>query len=752
LASAYPSAEARQESHRLIGGLQAALPGGGLRRVRAILAQALRRWRRRGLDAETAVRAVFRLFSAVTFRERARLPAEEYAILRAHLDGLSFPLVAVNSRLRVIVCNRAFEALAPERHARLYGKRLEELLAPGHGHDLIEKLRAGHCDDEAVQIARASLTAVSGCEYLVSWMRYSPPGRQAGWLLRLASGGGDALEALGERVNREKSQKEKYASLLTVSNAVVDSLELDRILDTIAREARKVIQADECTVFKLDEAQGVLVPAGCDVQEFRDEVMAIRLPLGQGITGDVALTGRGRIVNDALSDPQAVQVPGTPVEQSALLCVPLWMRERVAGAITLARVGNRVFQDEDLELATLFASQCSAAIANAQLYEETRHAYNELREAQAQLVQSAKLNALGEMAGGVAHDFNNILAAILGRTQLMLQGVSHPDQRRQLEVIEQAALDGAQAVRRVQEFTRLRQDEQFQTLDPERVLVDVLELTRPAWEAESKRRGIALSASLDLQATQSVAGNASELREVFTNIILNAIDAMPWGGTLGLSSADVGEGVCVRVSDTGVGMDADTSCHVFDPFFTTKPVKGTGLGLSVAYGIVTRHRGRIEVESQLGRGTTFSVWLPASRAGVRRKETDRSEALPRLRALVVDDEEPVLQVLRDLLTLLGQDVEVVLGGAEGIERFSCGRFDVVFTDLGMPEVNGWEVARAVKSRSPATPVVIVTGWGAQVESQALHARGADLVVAKPFSLEDLRDVLRRVADSPARAA
>jgi signal transduction histidine kinase len=570
--------------------------------------------------------------------------------------------------------------------------------------------------------------------------------------LRLAAGPAVSLEALGEKLRREESQKEKFAALLTVSNAVVTSLELDQILDTIAREVRKVIQVDECTVFLLDEAQKVLVPAACDVQDFRDEVMAIRLPLGQGVTGNVALTGRGEIVNSALDDPRAVQVPGTPVEQSALLCVPLLVHEKVAGAVTLTRVGDRRFHDEDLELATLFAGQCSAAISNARLYEEVRRAYRELREAQSQLVQSAKLNALGEMAGGVAHDFNNILAAILGRTQLLLQGVADEDERRQLEVIERAALDGAQAVRRVQEFTRLRQDEHFAALDVKEVLQGVLELTSSAWEAEAKRRGVTLAAALDLRAVQPVAGNASELREVFTNLVLNALDAMPWGGTLTLSSADADGEVCVRVTDTGTGMDEETRARIFDPFFTTKLVKGTGLGLSVAYGIVTRHHGRIEVASEPDRGSVFSVWLPAAPARQAGPVPVPEGPLPRLRVLAVDDEEPVLQVMGDLLAMLGQDVEIALGGAAGVERFEPGRFDVVFTDLGMPGVNGWDVVQTVKSRSPATPVVIVTGWGAQIERRALHARGADHVIAKPFSLEDVREVLLKLGARLDQAA
>jgi signal transduction histidine kinase/ActR/RegA family two-component response regulator/PAS domain-containing protein len=753
LATAFPPADARREARRLVTALRSVTSSARHSRESIIVQHAVCRWRQRGLDADAAARAVLPLLEpAASTPPRPSRSRDDVAAMRSLLDGLPVPILVVNSRLRVLVCNQAFEDLAPGAFGSARGRRLKDILDPVAHAEFLERLESAHVQEDELQLMQLALTALPGAEFLASWIRYAPPGRPRGWLVRLASGPATTLEAMGERLRQATTQKEKFAALLTVSNAVVNSLELDRTLDTIAHEARAVMQVDECTVFLLDEGQGVLVPAACDVQSFRDEVMAIRLPLGQGVTGHVALTGKGQIVNDALNDPRAVQVPGTPVEQSSLLCVPLRVREKVAGAITLTRVGERTFHDEDLELATLFAGQCSAAISNARLYEETRRAYDELREAQSQLVQSAKLNALGEMAGGVAHDFNNILAAILGRTQLLLRDPLDDALRRQLEVIEQAALDGAQAVRRVQEFTRLRQDERFEACELDDVLRGVLELTRPAWEAESKRRGITLSATLDLRAARSVSGNASELREVFTNLVLNAIDAMPWGGTLTLASEDVGEEVCVRVTDTGIGMDAETCRRVFDPFFTTKNAKGTGLGLSIAYGIVTRHHGRIEVTSDPGCGSRFSVWLPVVHG---RRAVGQSAAewpLPRLRVLVVDDEEAVLNVLHDQLQLLGQDVEAALGGPAGLQRFDPERYDAVFTDLGMPAVNGWELAQAIKSRSPAMPVVIVTGWGTQLESRALRARGVDFVVPKPFALEDVRAVLQQIIARPARAA
>jgi CheY-like chemotaxis protein len=306
-------------------------------------------------------------------------------------------------------------------------------------------------------------------------------------------------------------------------------------------------------------------------------------------------------------------------------------------------------------------------------------------------------------------------------------------------------------VRRVQEFTRIRHDEHFAGLDVNPVLSDVVELTRMVWETDAKKHGTTVNMRLSLAATQPIAGNASELREVFTNLILNAVDAMPWGGDLFVSSEDGAGEVVIRVRDTGVGMDPQTRSRIFDPFFTTKAAKGTGLGLSVAYGIVTRHRGAITVDSEPRVGTEFVLHFPCGvvpEATPTVSPTAGSTAAHRL--LVVDDEEPVLSVIAELLTDLGQQVTTAVGGREGLDQLERVDPQIVFSDLGMPEVNGWDLAAAVRARRPETVMVLVTGWGSQIESGTAHARGVDLVLSKPFSLEDVERALAEAADLLAR--
>ena len=736
---------AQAEAGRLISELEGSFQRDDdadfLNRIR----DAVVRWTRAGAPADAIGRALLALVRSKGLSESAAT-RDWIADLEPLLDFIPAPMAFTGLDMVVRIANPAFAHLTGEATDKLQGATFASLLASGGANEWFPETERPA--SRLLRLDRVRFRCRPERELLLSRVPFTPAGKPMGWFLMLARDAAEVLTeaSLSEMLEREKQQKSRFAALLTVSHAVTNSLDLQAVAMTIAKQVREVIQTDECTVFLYEEREQVLVPLVCDALTYVDEMMAVRLKLGEGITGTVALTGHGEIVNDAEADPRAVTVPGTPPEQMALMCVPMLAQDKVVGVITLTRMGERGFQNEDLELATLFAGQCSAAIANARLFNEQRTAYDALRATQAQLVQSAKLNALGEMAGGVAHDFNNILAAILGRTQLLMQQGPSEETRRQLQVIEQAALDGAQTVRRVQEFTRVRQDERFETLDVNQVLLGVIELTRPVWESGAKRRGVTIDVHLELNASISALGNGSELREVFTNLVLNAVDAMPTGGDLWVTSENATSGVRVQVRDTGVGMDDDVRARIFDPFFTTKAVKGTGLGLSVAYGIVTRHRGTIACESEPGVGTVFTLEFPAGAIALEGAQRAEHGPLPRMSVLVVDDETSVLEVMVDLLAAMGMEVMSAVGGPAGVEAVRKYRFDIVFTDLGMPEMNGWDMALAVKSSQPDTAVVLVTGWGFQLEEEAAVSRGVDLVIAKPFSWDDVLGALRLVAD------
>lgn len=369
-----------------------------------------------------------------------------------------------------------------------------------------------------------------------------------------------------------------------------------------------------------------------------------------------------------------------------------------------------------------------------------------------QLLRSEKLRALGEIASGVAHDFNNILAAIVARAGLLMLKAEAQDLRQGLEIIEKAAMDGATAVRRLQGFTRMRADREYSAVDVNQAVRDVLSFTQARWKDEAWLNGITYEIVEALGDVPLVQGDISELREALTNLILNALDAMPQGGRLLLETAFIGgrgdstgeeqdRWVEVRVTDTGHGMTEEVKRRAFDPFFTTKGVKGTGLGLSIVYGIVQRHQGRILLESEPGKGTTFIIRLrPFSQPGRAQRKEERPMSEP-AQALVIDDEESVLEALAEILKNGQHHVTLARTGEEGLKAFKEGHFDIVFTDLGLPDLSGWDVARAIKSIDHRVVVALVTGWGMMVDEGKARENGVDLVIDKPFRIQQILNVV-----------
>jgi len=363
------------------------------------------------------------------------------------------------------------------------------------------------------------------------------------------------------------------------------------------------------------------------------------------------------------------------------------------------------------------------------------------REIEAQMHQSERLTALGQMAGGIAHDFNNLLQAILGYAQLMARSPGNADVvRRGLDVIEKAANGGAETVRRIQKFARLRPDEPFVTMDLNQVVRDSLAITRPRWEEKKVKGGVPLQLELELGPVPVVMGRPAELNEVLTNLVLNAIDAMPKGGTLRIRTrlGDHRHAV-ITVADTGMGMSDDVRKKVFDPFFTTKGEEGTGLGLSVSHSIVERHGGDLKVDSRLGEGTTFTITLPIGMNPTGEAAQSGEPGIERTgRILLVDNGPQVLTILGEMLKDAGHHVLPVPSGPEALRVFVASGFDLVITNVGMPEMSGWDVAEQIRARDPNVPVIFITGWGLQEEDQARCRRlGITALLFKPVPPPEL---------------
>ncbi|MDA8161315.1 MAG: response regulator [Desulfobacteraceae bacterium] len=357
------------------------------------------------------------------------------------------------------------------------------------------------------------------------------------------------------------------------------------------------------------------------------------------------------------------------------------------------------------------------------------------------MLHSEKIKALGSMAGGVAHNFNNLLTVILGNMELIARDTKEPDTIKRIKNIERAVLDGAHMVRRLSAFNQFGRtgSADFTPADINSTIKDAVELTRPKWKDDCQRRDVIINVSEELGEAGSAAISRTELIEVLTNLIFNAIDAMPNGGSLILRSRKRNKMAVIEVEDTGEGMSDDTKKRMFDPFFSTKGVGNSGLGLSVSYGLIVSNGGDIKVKSQHGKGTVFIISLPS--AAVHDPDVVdgeiKSAALRPLKVLLVDDEAELVELLISMLEGQNHSVTGVTKAEEALLLIENKDFDLVITDFGMPIVNGWQIAAAAKKKNPLAAVILLTGWGAEYEGKSLKNLGVDAVICKPFKFDKL---------------
>jgi signal transduction histidine kinase/CheY-like chemotaxis protein len=567
----------------------------------------------------------------------------------------------------------------------------------------------------------------------------------------VANQAGVALET-GRLFAENRRQVEELSVLHELSRAVTGQLDRAAVLDALHRQIVRVLDVRNMAVLLRDDTADTLEA----VLEIRDGQRVTGQPLRFGMRAGlaaVAVRSGHPIRTDDYSAECARHGVAPQIDAVAYrhwLGAPMRVGGVVIGVVAL-RGTDRAFTAADERLLVNIADLTGLALRSAYLFEERSRAYRELAAAQDQLVRTEKLRALGEMASGVAHDFNNLLAAILGRAQLVLGRLADPKLRQWMEIIERAALDGAQTVRRLQEFTRIRRDEPLVAVDLNQVVRDALEITQSRWREEASSRGVSIDVRTSFADQATVAGDAVELREALTNLILNAVDAMPDGGTLAMRTIG-GDSVQLVVSDTGVGMPEAVRSRIFDPFFTTKGPRGTGLGLSMTYGILSRHGATVDVETGEGRGTTFRLTFPPSarilEALVPPPSPPPAPVAP-LACLVIDDDPAVGAVVGDMIEATGHCATVVENPAVAIGRFQREPFDVVFTDLAMPGVSGWEVTRAVKAAVPAVPVFMMTGFGVELSEEERQRHGLEAVLVKPLRIDDIVAALARAAERRA---
>jgi signal transduction histidine kinase/CheY-like chemotaxis protein len=446
--------------------------------------------------------------------------------------------------------------------------------------------------------------------------------------------------------------------------------------------------------------------------------------------------------------------------------LPLRHDGQLKGVLLVGQRSPNGFTPGEQEFLRSLSEHVALAGHQANLYAELQYAYDEIQQTQQTIMQHERLRALGQMASGVAHDINNALSPIGGFAEVVLateQNLSD-NSRKFLGIIKTSSDDIAQIVARLREFYRPRADlEPLLQIDVNRLIHQVVELTRPRWRDVAQRNGIHIETHLDLSPDNpSVLGIETELREALTNLIFNAVDALPQGGHLTLSSHIVRPTGLARpetapsftileVRDSGTGMTEEVRQHCLDPFYSTKGKRGTGLGLAMVYGTVERHEGRIEIESQPGKGTTIRLILP-SRQNPANQSSPSPEILSpntKLRILYVDDEPLLRELVSEILETDGHEVLCADGGPEALKVFHACRdkghpVDVVITDFGMPVMDGAELTNRIKAISPASPVIMMTGWGKMMRGEEEVPAPVDALVSKPPRMPEIQAALRKV--------
>jgi signal transduction histidine kinase/ActR/RegA family two-component response regulator/HAMP domain-containing protein len=570
-----------------------------------------------------------------------------------------------------------------------------------------------------------------------------------------------------------QQQLTRISLLNSITRAIAARQDLESVVRVVLRQLEEHLPIDFGEVQLYDRQTQTISPARHGTAYYRREgAFLSNTPLaGSGL--ELCAKGEPVVAPDSGAATGLLHARMNSLGLRSLVAVPLMVENELFGILLTARRATAAFSSGECEFLRMLSEQVALAAHQARLHAQLQRAYDELRQTQIAIMQEERLRALGQMASGIAHDINNALCPVVVYSDLLLSTEKSLSESglKNLHNIKTSGEDIAHIVSRMREFYRRRDDrDSHLAIDLNRIATQVIDLTRPRWRDIPQARGIMIELRSTLEdGLPQVSASESEVREAITNLLLNAVDAMPQGGQLAIRTVARGwtdrngdrtpSHVVIEVSDSGVGMDDDTRKRCLEPFFSTKGKRGTGLGLAMVYGIMERHEGSIEIESEPGKGTTMRLVFPIREAmGPAAQPLKLADApLPSLRVLCIDDEPLLREMLQQLLTNGGHIVEAADGGQSGIDLFRQARergevFDVVITDLGMPYVDGRQVAKAIKADSPATPVIMLTGWGTMMKEDGDVPAQVDGVLSKPPKIAELFDMLARLSRVPPERA
>jgi PAS domain S-box-containing protein len=563
---------------------------------------------------------------------------------------------------------------------------------------------------------------------------------------------------------RLKTQLARLALLDEITRAIGRRQDVQSIFQVIVRSVEDQLPADFACLCLYDDLDRALTVAAVGAGS---QALALELAMPERARIDIDENGLSRCVRGRLvyePDTAAMEFPFprrlAKAGLGSFVAAPLQVESKVFGVLAVARFARKGFLSAECEFLRQLSEHAALAVHQAQLHGALQTAYDDLRQSQQAVTQQERLRALGQMASGVAHDINNALSPVGLYVESMLETETALSEgsRGQLEIIRRAVEDVGHTISRMREFHRPREPQLAAApVRLNELARQVLDLTKARWSDMAIERGVVIEARTDFASDlPEVAGVESEIREALINLIFNAVDALADGGTLTLRTASTDQSVRIEVTDDGAGMDAETRRRCLEPFFTTKGERGTGLGLAMVYGAVQRHGGEIEIASALGQGTRVTLSFPAGLpAGEVPATVTPRPPLPRMRLLLVDDDPVLLKALGDSLSNDGHMVKTANAGQAGIDAFLAAAqggqgFDAVITDLGMPYVDGRQVAAAVKTTSPKTPVILLTGWGQGLLADNDAPAHVDEVLGKPPKLHEIREALALTRRDPGR--
>ncbi len=554
---------------------------------------------------------------------------------------------------------------------------------------------------------------------------------------------------------REEARKEALRREIAerISSTIVREFELPRVISLALQEIKEL--------FSLPVAAHLRYAGDSfSVREFVEEFKFFSKRSHFPRSEILKISDRGtRPV--ILREEEIERTPFSPVLEhgvTSLLLLPVHEDDALFGILLLGSSEPGVFSSENISWLNYISTQISIAAKKANLLNRLEETVRTLEETRDQMVQTEKFRALGQLASGVAHDFNNTLASIIGRAEILLEKLSRKDLsskeiRESLELILKSASDGAQTVRRLQSYTRQIRREDLRPVDVNAIAEDVRQITLPQWKGEAEKSGIHYDFKIETGEVLPVMGNVSEIREAVVNLVLNALDAMPGGGELTITTGMDRGKVFISVKDSGKGIPPDIRDRIFEPFFTTKDT-GTGLGLAVVKGIVDRMGGEIEFTSWEGTGTIFTLLFPpadeaklalAKHEEETAKELEKTEIPPSVaKILVIDDQPEVLEVIVEQLKMLGYDATGLTDPAAALEECEKSEYTLIISDIGMPGISGWKFLELLREKGVKTPVVLISGWANGVSMDEVQSRGASGIISKPFRPADLKGEIERV--------